>query len=213
MGLANLRTGAPNPYTETYCHKRSLQALLEGADRQHAAKRQRLSPSQSLNHGVYYTIHVPPTPLRPGSGLGQVHSQEVKYRHRSSVSSTGSAPMYYPRPPTASSFQPPTPVTTPQMPQQQVHHQHPQSIPRSRSLISRNHDRYICRACHKAFSRPSSLRIHSYSHTGEKPFRCTHAGCAKAFSVRSNMKRHERRNHYGRPVAPIPAAAPTAPVS
>ncbi|KAJ5543922.1 hypothetical protein N7494_005201 [Penicillium frequentans] len=115
----------------------SIFSLLEGADRQHAAKRQRLSPSQSLNHGVYYTIHVPPTPLRPGSGLGQVHSQEVKYRHRSSVSSTGSAPMYYPRPPTASSFQPPTPVTTPQMPQQQVHHQHPQSIPRSRSLISR----------------------------------------------------------------------------
>ncbi|EED15417.1 C2H2 finger domain protein, putative [Talaromyces stipitatus ATCC 10500] len=63
-----------------------------------------------------------------------------------------------------------------------------------------NHERYICRTCHKAFSRPSSLRIHSHSHTGEKPFRCTHAGCGKAFSVRSNMKRHERGCHSGRPM-------------
>ncbi|OAA40055.1 C2H2 conidiation transcription factor FlbC [Metarhizium rileyi] len=56
-------------------------------------------------------------------------------------------------------------------------------------------DRYICPTCSKAFSRPSSLRIHSHSHTGEKPFRCPHTGCGKAFSVRSNMKRHERGCH------------------
>jgi hypothetical protein len=56
-------------------------------------------------------------------------------------------------------------------------------------------DRYICPTCSKAFSRPSSLRIHSHSHTGEKPFKCPHAGCGKAFSVRSNMKRHERGCH------------------
>ncbi|KOS20753.1 Zinc finger protein [Escovopsis weberi] len=56
-------------------------------------------------------------------------------------------------------------------------------------------DRYICQTCNKAFSRPSSLRIHSHSHTGEKPFQCPYAGCGKAFSVRSNMKRHERGCH------------------
>ncbi|KAL7800106.1 hypothetical protein V8C37DRAFT_364109 [Trichoderma ceciliae] len=56
-------------------------------------------------------------------------------------------------------------------------------------------DRYICQTCNKAFSRPSSLRIHSHSHTGEKPFKCPHTGCGKAFSVRSNMKRHERGCH------------------
>ncbi|KAL3965102.1 hypothetical protein ACCO45_002106 [Purpureocillium lilacinum] len=56
-------------------------------------------------------------------------------------------------------------------------------------------DRYICQTCNKAFSRPSSLRIHSHSHTGEKPFKCPHAGCGKAFSVRSNMKRHEKGCH------------------
>ncbi|KAM4065575.1 C2H2 type zinc finger containing protein [Hirsutella rhossiliensis] len=60
---------------------------------------------------------------------------------------------------------------------------------------AQNQDRYICQTCNKAFSRPSSLRIHSHSHTGEKPFKCPHAGCGKAFSVRSNMKRHERGCH------------------
>ncbi|ODQ76614.1 hypothetical protein LIPSTDRAFT_46862, partial [Lipomyces starkeyi NRRL Y-11557] len=54
---------------------------------------------------------------------------------------------------------------------------------------------YVCQVCTRAFSRPSSLRIHSHSHTGEKPFVCGHQGCGKAFSVRSNMKRHERGCH------------------
>ncbi|KAF2088536.1 hypothetical protein K490DRAFT_39519, partial [Saccharata proteae CBS 121410] len=30
-------------------------------------------------------------------------------------------------------------------------------------------DRYICSTCNKAFSRPSSLRIHSHNHAGETP--------------------------------------------
>ncbi|KAL9047680.1 MAG: hypothetical protein Q9162_007968 [Coniocarpon cinnabarinum] len=56
-------------------------------------------------------------------------------------------------------------------------------------------ERYACPQCAKAFSRPSSLRIHVHSHTGEKPFVCPHVGCGKAFSVRSNMKRHQRGCH------------------
>jgi uncharacterized Zn-finger protein len=65
----------------------------------------------------------------------------------------------------------------------------------SQSSFPQSQDRYVCATCQKAFSRPSSLRIHTHSHTGEKPFKCSHAGCGKAFSVRSNMKRHERGCH------------------
>ncbi|RFU30633.1 hypothetical protein B7463_g5696, partial [Scytalidium lignicola] len=67
--------------------------------------------------------------------------------------------------------------------------------PSSAASFPQSQDRYICQTCNKAFSRPSSLRIHSHSHTGEKPFKCPHHGCGKAFSVRSNMKRHERGCH------------------
>lgn len=71
----------------------------------------------------------------------------------------------------------------------------PEQLSTSGSSMMTPQDRYICPTCSKAFSRPSSLRIHSHSHTGEKPFRCPSKGCAKAFSVRSNMKRHERGCH------------------
>ncbi|CAG8507332.1 4270_t:CDS:2, partial [Diversispora eburnea] len=50
-----------------------------------------------------------------------------------------------------------------------------------------------------SFSRPSSLRIHTYSHTGEKPFVCTEPGCGRKFSVQSNMRRHLRVHRMGRP--------------
>ncbi|KAI8077253.1 uncharacterized protein B0P05DRAFT_544201 [Gilbertella persicaria] len=60
--------------------------------------------------------------------------------------------------------------------------------------------RYTCPYCHKKFSRPSSLRIHTYSHTGEKPFVCTEPGCGRHFSVQSNMRRHLRVHRLGRSV-------------
>lgn len=59
-------------------------------------------------------------------------------------------------------------------------------------------NKYKCNQCHKAFSRPSSLRIHILSHTGEKPHLCSQPGCGRRFSVQSNMRRH-LRVHYCNP--------------
>lgn len=61
---------------------------------------------------------------------------------------------------------------------------------RNRSCTS--HEHYTCPQCFKRFSRPSNLKIHSYSHTGERPFVCSVKDCGRSFSVRSNMKRHMR---------------------
>ncbi|KAI9312275.1 hypothetical protein BX666DRAFT_1990303 [Dichotomocladium elegans] len=57
-----------------------------------------------------------------------------------------------------------------------------------------NSSRYCCPYCHKRFSRPSSLRTHTYSHTGEKPFICPVEGCCRRFNVHSNLRRHLRRH-------------------
>jgi hypothetical protein len=131
------------------------------------------SPTTTLpSSSPYYQTE---TPILPSSGL-------------------------YTQRPLPSNFPPPVhmplpsgPVNTTSSPWQH-HHYINQS---SQSAFPQSQDRYICSTCNKAFSRPSSLRIHSHSHTGEKPFKCGHHGCGKAFSVRSNMKRHERGCHTG----------------
>ena len=53
--------------------------------------------------------------------------------------------------------------------------------------------RHICPVCSRAFIRPSSLKTHTYHHTGEKPFRCRF--CLRDFSTSSNRTRHERKLH------------------
>ncbi|CAL1707605.1 unnamed protein product [Somion occarium] len=52
--------------------------------------------------------------------------------------------------------------------------------------------RYECSYCGKGFTRPSSLKIHINTHTGEKPYTCPFEGCGRSFSVQSNMRRHAR---------------------
>ncbi len=125
----------------------------------------------------------------------------------SSNDTTPSSAMYYQRP-LPSTFPPMTtisitssalssPTTHSPTDQSNPWQHHHYISPSSSAAFPPSQDRYICQTCNKAFSRPSSLRIHSHSHTGEKPFKCPRAGCGKAFSVRSNMKRHERGCHGG----------------
>ncbi|KAJ4298692.1 hypothetical protein N0V88_003724 [Collariella sp. IMI 366227] len=103
--------------------------------------------------------------------------------------------LYYQRP-LPQAFPPPLPVSVTLAPAAGNPWQHHHYIaPSASASFPQSQDRYICQTCNKAFSRPSSLRIHSHSHTGEKPFKCPFPGCGKAFSVRSNMKRHERGCH------------------
>jgi hypothetical protein len=80
--------------------------------------------------------------------------------------------------------------------------------------------RHQCPYCGKRFSRPSGLKIHLTTHTGDKrelcmqsagvPFClihvfffpayvCPEQGCGRSFSVRSNMRRHVRIVHQVSP--------------
>ncbi|KAJ6499339.1 hypothetical protein C8R45DRAFT_113041 [Mycena sanguinolenta] len=55
--------------------------------------------------------------------------------------------------------------------------------------------RHQCTYCNKRFNRPSGLKIHLTTHTGDKPFVCPEESCGRSFSVRSNMRRHVRIVH------------------
>ncbi|WVW83680.1 hypothetical protein I302_105701 [Kwoniella bestiolae CBS 10118] len=77
--------------------------------------------------------------------------------------------------------------------------------------------KYTCAFCAKTFSRPSSLRIHTYSHTGERPYVCKEPTCRRRFSVQSNLKRHAKvhqlgaaalQQHNGHPHGPPGLAMP-----
>jgi len=47
-----------------------------------------------------------------------------------------------------------------------------------------------CGVCGKDFSRSWLLKGHMRTHTGERPYRCPHAGCDRAFADKSNLRSH-----------------------
>lgn len=62
----------------------------------------------------------------------------------------------------------------------------------SSKTVVKSTKKHVCEICGKRFTRPSSLQTHSYSHTGEKPFKCDYDGCGRNFSVVSNLRRHKK---------------------
>jgi uncharacterized Zn-finger protein len=54
--------------------------------------------------------------------------------------------------------------------------------------------RYVCQYCYKRFSSVSYLKVHSRSHTGEKPFECQH--CKKRFAESGRFKEAHANSHW-----------------
>ncbi|QRW05141.1 C2H2 zinc finger [Ceratobasidium sp. AG-Ba] len=65
-------------------------------------------------------------------------------------------------------------------------------IPGSRRGLYSKGKKHTCRVCKKDFVRPSSLKTHMNTHTGERPYYCPVISCGRRFSVSSNLNRHVR---------------------
>ena len=153
-----------------------------------AAKRDTLPPSSMSPYSTSSYGTTPYSSSPGGASTAPFYSPEPHSYNRVGM---------YAQQPLPANFQPqmPLPVPTPSGNGSNPWQHHHYISASSQNAFPQSQDRYICSTCNKAFSRPSSLRIHSHSHTGEKPYKCPQPGCGKAFSVRSNMKRHERGCH------------------
>jgi len=135
----------------------------------------------------YYSL---PGTYSTGQRMDDYHAQQQRqHPQRPEISRGHSSSGYYAaQPPGVAGPPPPVPYVYPNP----GSHSRNTSQDTSTSSEGIQSLRYECEYCGKGFSRPSSLRIHLNSHTGERPFVCTFEGCGRSFSVLSNMRRHAR---------------------
>ncbi|CAE7116164.1 unnamed protein product [Rhizoctonia solani] len=64
---------------------------------------------------------------------------------------------------------------------------------------------HLCTVCNRNFDRPSTLKQHLNSHTGERPHLCPVQSCGRSFTVSSNLRRHVK-GHKAKEPGPVPRA-------
>lgn len=71
--------------------------------------------------------------------------------------------------------------------------------------VHRKDYKYKCDLCFKKFPKPSSLKQHMYTHTGERPFQCQY--CPRAYSQNADLNKHLRihvgQNTYACNICPM----------
>ena len=55
---------------------------------------------------------------------------------------------------------------------------------------------FECNICEMKFTRNSTLKIHKFVHTGERPHKCNFYGCEKRFSEKGNLSTHQKIHVY-----------------
>ncbi|GIQ93111.1 hypothetical protein KIPB_017351, partial [Kipferlia bialata] len=64
-----------------------------------------------------------------------------------------------------------------------------------RSRAAKSATFHQCPICTRSFKKESRLRDHMTTHTGVRPYPCTHPGCDKAYKRQAHLTRHIRSAH------------------
>ncbi|KAJ7647101.1 hypothetical protein FB45DRAFT_188943 [Roridomyces roridus] len=208
LTLARLRLSDEEDHHRHYGPSSSRSSNARPPSRSHSDPSSNMNPATTYNrsrastHDARGTHGVPNAPPRSMSYTPNPYPPA----HRNTI------PLYDPypsRPPYEYSMQQPSPRMQPPVISTALHgyrgedddrtpvaRYQPSGMPGyalpDASSVAGGPFKYECSYCGKGFSRPSSLKIHLNSHTGEKPFVCPVEGCGRSFSVLSNMRRHAR---------------------